>query len=61
MKRYLIYYDEIPEGGISATDYINAKRKALLITPKENKRHIRVRLANKPLLEALAQQKEYGH
>ena len=59
MKRYLVYYDKHPEGGINAGDYVSAMRKVMLKTPQANKKHMRVRLAKSGLLKALANQGDY--
>ncbi len=59
MKRYLVYYDKTPLNGIDAIDYIDARRKVMLLTPQKNKKHIRIRLARTGLLKALASQGEY--
>ena len=59
MKRYLVYYNDIPVGGVTAYDYITAKKRALMLTPRDNKKHIRIRLATKGLLKELANQKDY--
>ena len=62
MKRYLVYYDKSPEGGIDAGDYLLALHKAKRIAPESHRKHIRVRLARSgTLLAALARQKDFGH
>jgi len=62
MKRYLVYYDKSPEGGIDAGDYIIALRKAKQMAPRGDKKHIRVRLARHgTLLATLARQKDFSH
>jgi hypothetical protein len=57
MKRYLVYYDKTPINGIDGYDYVDALRTAKLKAPSpEYRRHLRIRLANKGLLKALANQ-----
>ena len=56
MKRYLVYYDKKPIGGIDAIDYIDALNKAKNHTPPEFRKIVRVRYAkDKSLLWSLAQ------
>ena len=60
MKRYLVYYDKTPINGINGYDYIDALRKAKQkALTAEDRKHIRIRLANKGLLKALAEQGEF--
>ena len=62
MRRYLVYVERSPEGGIDAGDYQIALRRARAKAPKTHRKHIRVRYARPgTLLAALARQKEYGH
>ena len=57
MKRYLVYYDKNPINGIDGYDYVDALRSAKLKAPTaEYRKHLRIRLANKGLLKALAEQ-----
>jgi len=62
MPRYLVYYDKIADGGITAVDHIEALRKARLQAPRDHRKHLRVRRVwrDNSLLAALARQKEYG-
>jgi hypothetical protein len=63
MKRYLVYYDKSPEGGIDAMDYLSALNKARRIALFHNvdRKHIRIRFAREgTLLAALARQKDFG-